>query len=53
VTANEYIIGQDSEANGNADTNGALQVPFDILNINRTTLPDIGAYQHITFEDEN
>ncbi len=53
VTTNQYIIGQDSEANGNADNNGALQVSFDILNVNRTTLPDIGAYQHITFEEEN
>ncbi len=48
-TTNEYIIGQDSEANGNADSNGALQVPFDILNVGRITTPDIGAYQHITF----
>ncbi len=49
---NELIIGQDSEANGNADVNTAQQVPFDILNITRTSLPDIGAYQHITFEEE-
>ncbi len=49
---NELFIGQDSEANGNADVGVASQVPFDILNISRTTSPDIGAYQHITFEDE-
>ncbi len=53
VTTNQYIIGEDSEANGNADANGALQVPFDILNISRTATPDIGAYQHIIFEEEN
>ena len=54
VTENEFIIGQDSDANGNADLNSALQVPFDILNVSRTTTPDIGAYQHIIFEeDEN
>jgi len=53
ITANEFIIGQDSEANGNADSNGALQVPFDILTISRTTTPDIGAYQHVIFEEEN
>jgi len=52
IAMNQYIIGQDSEANGSADTNGALQVPFDILNINRTIIPDIGAYQHVTFEEE-
>ncbi len=53
LSTNQYIIGEDSEANSNADINGALQVPFDILNINRTTLPDIGAYQHIIFEEDN
>ncbi len=51
VENNEYIIGQDSEANGSADGNGAMQVPFDILNISRIASPDIGAYQHIIFED--
>jgi len=49
---NELIIGQDSEANGKADITTASQVPFDILNVSRTSLPDIGAYQHITFEEE-
>jgi len=53
VQTNQFIIGEDSDANDNADANAALQVPFDIMNISRTTLPDIGAYQHITFEDEN
>ena len=53
VDTNEYIIGQDSEANNQADSNGALQVPFDILNVSRTTSPDIGAYQHIIFEEGN
>ncbi len=48
-----FSIGQESDAIGKADTNAALQVPFDILNVNRTTTPDIGAYQHITFEEED
>ena len=26
---------------------------FDILNINRTSSPDLGAYQHITFPEDN
>ncbi len=52
VTENKFIIGEDSDAKGNADANSALQVPFDILNVNRTTSPDIGAYQHIVFEEE-
>ncbi|MET2985552.1 hypothetical protein [Aureibaculum conchae] len=52
VNENEFIIGDDSDANGNADVNTALQVPFDILKVSRTTTPDIGAYQHIIFEEE-
>ena len=53
IDTNQYIIGQESEAIGSADSNGALQVPFDILNVNRTTTPDIGAYQHIIFKEED
>ena len=53
IDTNQYIIGQESEAIGSADSNGALQVPFDILNVNRSTTPDIGAYQHIIFEEED
>ena len=47
---NMLIIGDDSDANNKADLNSALNVPFDILGVNRTTSPDIGAYQHITFD---
>lgn len=53
VSINDLIIGQDSEAINSADINGASMVPFDLLNINRTISPDIGAYQHIIFEEEN
>jgi len=53
ISINDFLIGQDSDANGNADVNGASEVPFDILKISRTTLPDIGAYQHVVFEEEN
>jgi hypothetical protein len=45
------IIGNDSAANNKGNTTFSNQVPFDILNINRTTSPDLGAYQHITFEE--
>jgi hypothetical protein len=48
---NMLIIGNDSAANGQGNTTFANQVPFDILNVNRTTSPDLGAYQHITFEE--
>ena len=53
IDTNQFIIGQGSEAIDNGDLNGALFVPYDILNINRTISPDIGAYQHIIFEEEN
>jgi len=48
---NDMIIGDNSAANGIGNTTFATQVPFDILNINRTSSPDLGAYQHITFEE--
>ncbi len=43
---NDFIIGQDSDA-----INKASSTPFrsDILGVDRTTAPDIGAYQHIIF----
>ncbi len=49
--SNNLIIGQNSDAIGNADINAALLVPFDILGVSRSTAPDIGAYQHIIFEE--
>ena len=48
---NQLIIGDNSAANNQGNTMFSSQVPFDILNINRTTLPDLGAYQHITFPE--
>ncbi|MFC4722097.1 right-handed parallel beta-helix repeat-containing protein [Geojedonia litorea] len=48
---NELIIGADSAANNKGNTVFANQVPFDILNVNRSAAPDLGAYQHIIFED--
>ena len=44
---NEFIIGEESDA-----INKAKATPFltDILGTDRSTNPDIGAYQHITFE---
>ena len=52
---NMLMIGDDSAANnlGNSLYDFyANQVPFDILNTSRTASPDLGAYQHITFEDD-
>ncbi len=47
---NDLIIGQESAGNGLGNLSGAMQVPQDILGENRTSSPDIGAYQHIEFE---
>lgn len=43
-----FIIGENSDA-----INKALSTPFniDILGVDRTSNPDIGAYQHIIFND--
>lgn len=51
IDNNDYIIGEKSDANTNADKGAASNVPLDILGINRTVSPDIGAYQHIIFEE--
>ncbi|MEO9569695.1 MAG: hypothetical protein ABJH82_04475 [Polaribacter sp.] len=49
IQKNDFIIGEESDA-----INKAKSTPFstDILGVNRSTTPDIGAYQHITFEKE-
>ncbi len=49
---NELIIGESSAAINNGLATFATQVPVDILNTDRTTAPDLGAYQHIIFETE-
>lgn len=48
---NELIIGEKSDAIAKANTEGSIAVPLDILGILRTSPSDIGAYQHITFEN--
>jgi len=50
VSNNEFIIGEISDAINKADNDTALQIPLDILGVFRTTMPDIGSYQHIIFE---
>lgn len=46
TSKNDFIIGKESDAINKAK---ASSVSEDILGINRTTNPDIGAYQHIEF----
>lgn len=50
---NMLIIGQESAAINKGDALFAIQVPADILNNDRTASPDLGAYQHVTFEEDN
>lgn len=50
---NQLIIGEESEAIGKASPIFANQAPTDILDVNRTSSPDIGAYQHIIFPKED
>lgn len=52
VDLNQLMIGDDSAANGLGLNNFATQVPVDILNVDRTISSDLGAYQHITFLEE-
>jgi len=51
VDDNDFIIGEASDANANANLPAAQKVPFDILGVNRVSSPDMGAYQHIIFEE--
>ncbi|WP_405606925.1 hypothetical protein [Polaribacter sp. Asnod1-A03] len=46
----DFIIGDNSDA---INTAKATIFTTDILGINRSTNPDIGAYQHIIFEEED
>lgn len=46
----EFIIGEKNAGINKAFLNAALSIPVDILGNDRTNSPDIGAYQHITFE---
>lgn len=50
---NELFIGENSEAIGKSLLEGTLLSPLDILGVTRTNPADIGAYQHIIFEEEN
>ena len=49
---NELIIGTNSDANGKALEENSTVIPLDILGVSRSIPADIGAYQHITFEEE-
>jgi len=48
---NELIIGEHSAGNAQANSVGTTQAPTDIMGITRNNPADIGAYEHIIFED--
>ncbi|MFI1743331.1 hypothetical protein [Thalassobellus sediminis] len=53
TSLNKLMIGDESAAINKGNASFATQVPVDILNVNRTASPDLGAYQHITFPEED
>ncbi|XCF04951.1 hypothetical protein ABI125_09455 [Tamlana crocina] len=52
TSKNQMFIGEASAAINQGLAIFATQVPFDILNVDRTASPDLGAYQHIIFPEE-
>ena len=48
---NDLRINQYSELIGLGDLEFTINSPLDILNNNRTTAADLGAYQHVIIED--
>ena len=51
VFLNQFNIGDASDGKAKANISAAQKVPFDLLGVNRVVSPDIGAYQHIIFEE--
>ena len=51
VNENQLFIGAASDVISKGNVPAAQKVPFDILGVNRITSPDIGAYQHIIFQE--
>jgi hypothetical protein len=52
TSLNKFEIGAESELIGKADITESAKTPLDIIETDRTVAPDIGAYQHITFPEE-
>ena len=50
---NKLQISLESPASAQGDQATANLVPLDLIGTNRTTNPDIGAYETIMFPDEN
>lgn len=52
TSLNKFEIGEESELINKGDVTNAARTPLDIIETDRTATPDIGAYQHIIFPDE-
>ncbi|WP_142785775.1 hypothetical protein [Changchengzhania lutea] len=50
---NLLVIGEASAGINQGLSSFATQVPIDIWNVNRTSSPDLGAYQHIVLPEED
>ena len=48
---NDLIIGEESEANAQANAAGTSLVPLDIMGVSRSNPADLGAYEHVVFEE--
>ena len=52
-STNDFRISQDSEVIGLGKNTHAAVVPLDLKGIDRTITPDLGALQHVIFEEED
>ena len=52
-STNDFRISQESEVIGLGKSAHAASVPMDLNGVDRTNLPDLGAFQHLIFEKEN
>ena len=52
-STNDFRISQESEVIGLGKSTHAASVPVDLNGVDRTNLPDLGAFQHLIFEKED
>ena len=52
-STNDFRISQESEVIGLGKNTHAASVPVDLNGVDRTNLPDLGAFQHLIFEKED
>ena len=50
---NDFRITQESEFLGLGNKDYAADIPLDLKGADRTTSPDLGALQHVIFEEED